>query len=1182
MEERLKTIIIVLLILCPALYGLHRIRGPLQEMTSRWSAGHLFYAYEDDVNDVNSIETVDDLTDFIAGDTGLSVTDDGDGTVTLDLDTDLTTWSGITPHASWQDILDGTTTTAANGRTIRDQLNIPFIDVTDYGATGDGTTDDTTAIQAAIDAAAASNGTVYGEGEFIISETLDLVGIQAIHLGRLNKATVFTGTELVNVTNDSDQPLKYCWIDVNGVDESVDGVLFDGPANGYNDVYVYGYKCDSLLKVNGNTEKCRFSVFGSYCNTFVELAYDNPYSPDENTFFINGVHCDTAFKQTGSSSATVQFNVEQTGDDGSSYAVDISGAVKQCALLGQIRAIGAGGVYVNSSPSAEVLFNGLMMYTVDVNPAVHVEQAQTISGYFLAQACNAGGLWIDNLSRGGVLNVELTNLDGGTAVRLGDDPNDVDGLHLTVNTSPINDTSTILDANCITDCYVEMVSAAQGGAGGVTLDNVVTSQIILPGSVVRSNRTIGGDLTAGNIQFNQTATTAQIAAFSTPLEGMRIYDSDKECWVVHQNSGWGQTVFLDQDVSPATAGELLYDNTVTGWNDGAIAWYDDDEVKYLVDLATLPSDDDYVVAYDADADGFYMKADAGAGAAGTVTTIETGDVQVGGADIVTIDFNDVQFNVAEDPDTEINIDVNEVWLATFAAADPNSHDAVTVTESASITLTLSGQDITADVNETYTDTLYLGLTDDANNVADADYGDITVSSGSWSIDANVVDSAAIADDAVDPNHTADDDWGAFSMSGGVATNETITVTDNEDTDEANALVFVADADLDGATDAALESDGDLTYDPNSGTLTATEFSGGGANLTAVDAATGDSATAFFDAGTVEHEYGGLEADVSGYGGLVGITGGSTVDVNLSSELLTAIDDETGEGVLAFATSPTFTTSILAASNADIGSAAAEFGDVYLGDGKILYLGDDQDVTMTHDPDVGVVFNLDVQATTFTGDGSALTAVDAATGDSATAFFDAGTIEHEWGGLQADVSSYTGLIAITGADTTAEIDAKSELEGQIADVDDFAEADGDTYSNAHDFSSATVTLPARAAGLSEDWKAQIVDPNYYYSSYSHYLILDQNTPAALTITHFQAACDTASEDALDWDLNFCDNPFDLADPNLIGAVNTSSGLSDITSFDDPNIPSGKCVYITLAAQPDADIKYVRFQCDYDYD
>jgi len=70
--------------------------------------------------------------------------------------------------------------------------------------------------------------------------------------------------------------------------------------------------------------------------------------------------------------------------------------------------------------------------------------------------------------------------------------------------------------------------------------------------------------------------------------------------------------FADADTSPDAAGELLYDNTVTGLLDGAMCWYDDDAVRYIVDLATLPVDDDYVVAYDAAADGFYMKADADA------------------------------------------------------------------------------------------------------------------------------------------------------------------------------------------------------------------------------------------------------------------------------------------------------------------------------------------------------------------------------------------------------------------------------------------------------------------------------------------------------------------------------------------------------------------------------------------
>ena len=53
---------------------------------------------------------------------------------------------------------------------------------------------------------------------------------------------------------------------------------------------------------------------------------------------------------------------------------------------------------------------------------------------------------------------------------------------------------------------------------------------------------------------------------------------------------------------------------------------------------------------------------------------------------------------------------------------------------------------------------------------------------------------------------------------------TVTITDNESTDEDNAVVFTAGGDVDGGN-LGLESDGDLTYNPNSGTLTATNLAG---------------------------------------------------------------------------------------------------------------------------------------------------------------------------------------------------------------------------------------------------------------------------------------------------------------------------------------------------------------------
>jgi len=53
---------------------------------------------------------------------------------------------------------------------------------------------------------------------------------------------------------------------------------------------------------------------------------------------------------------------------------------------------------------------------------------------------------------------------------------------------------------------------------------------------------------------------------------------------------------------------------------------------------------------------------------------------------------------------------------------------------------------------------------------------------------------------------------------------TVTITDNESTDEDNAIVFTAGGDVDGGN-IGLESDGDLTYNPSSGTLSATVLAG---------------------------------------------------------------------------------------------------------------------------------------------------------------------------------------------------------------------------------------------------------------------------------------------------------------------------------------------------------------------
>lgn len=196
----------------------------------------------------------------------------------------------------------------------------------------------------------------------------------------------------------------------------------------------------------------------------------------------------------------------------------------------------------------------------------------------------------------------------------------------------------------------------------------------------------------------------------------------------------------------------------------------------------------------------------------------------------------------------------------------------------------------------------------------------------------------------------------------------------------------------------------------------------GATVT-VQATTGDSATGFFGAGTLEHERGGLEADVSAYGGLVSISGGATSAISTKAGL---------EGLLS-----------------DVADICEADGDTYSG---------------VHD---------------FSG---ATVTVQASTGDSATGFFGAGTLEHERGGLEADVSAYSGLVSITGG-ATAAVNTKAGVEELLSDVSDLAEADGDTFTGNHDFSGATsVILPVVTDTPATCTRGQIqIDPDGNTSS-----------------------------------------------------------------------------------------------------
>ena len=111
--------------------------------------------------------------------------------------------------------------------------------------------------------------------------------------------------------------------------------------------------------------------------------------------------------------------------------------------------------------------------------------------------------------------------------------------------------------------------------------------------------------------------------------------------------------------------------------------------------------------------------------------------------------------------------------------------------------------------------------------------------------------------------------GNQNTSGTAAVATTVTITDNESTNEDNALIFTSGGDVDGGN-IGLESDGTCTYNPSTGSITATGFIGAltGNASGSSGSCTGNAATA--TALATARNIGGVSFDGTGNIDLPGV------------------------------------------------------------------------------------------------------------------------------------------------------------------------------------------------------------------------------------------------------------------------------------------------------------------------
>ena len=144
--------------------------------------------------------------------------------------------------------------------------------------------------------------------------------------------------------------------------------------------------------------------------------------------------------------------------------------------------------------------------------------------------------------------------------------------------------------------------------------------------------------------------------------------------------------------------------------------------------------------------------------------------------------------------------------------------------------------------------------------------------------------------------------------------DTVTITDNDNTNETNAIIFTSGGDIDGGN-IGLESDRDLTYNPSTGTLSATTLVGAHANA---DSAVQPTDTFHIGTTSVAHNRG------SGALTLEGLTLTTPVISSISNTgtitLPTATDTLVGRATTDTLTNKTLTSPVLTTPN--IGTPSA--------------------------------------------------------------------------------------------------------------------------------------------------------------------------------------------------------------------------------------------------------------------
>lgn len=234
-----------------------------------------------------------------------------------------------------------------------------------------------------------------------------------------------------------------------------------------------------------------------------------------------------------------------------------------------------------------------------------------------------------------------------------------------------------------------------------------------------------------------------------------------------------------------------------------------------------------------------------------------------------------------------------------------------------------------------------------------------------------------------------------------------------------------------------------------------------------------NATTAFNAGTVPHEYGGLEADVSSYSGVPLISGGTTIQLKYNRAGTTApgVTDDISEGyAVGSRWIDTTNDEEYVCLNADEGGAVWT-RTTAVGGGGAAELSDLSDVGTA--PNTANFVLATPYDTTGPYSGRALVSDDIP--NLPASKITSGTFTHERGGLETDVSAYSGIPFINNG-TTVNLKMNLNANSNPLVTDDINQGyrvgsrwvnlvTGDEYVCVNNASSGAVWAPTTTGGTS---------------------------------------------------------------------------------------------------------------------